>query len=96
MIDERGVDYFAHGSDPCIVDGVDVYDEVRKMGKFMTVPRTRGISTTDIVGRLLLHGRASSSPQRTRSRPGGSDDHASGDEGKKKQQQPNRLHLTSR
>lgn len=39
MIHERGVDYFAHGSDPCIVDGVDVYEEVRKMGKFMTVGR---------------------------------------------------------
>ncbi len=42
------------GSDACLVNGVDVYEEVRKMGKFVMVPRTRGISTTDIVGRMLL------------------------------------------
>eukprot|EP00392_Amoebophrya_sp_AT5.2_P009322 g9350.t1 len=54
LIDSHHIDYFVHGSDPCIVDGVDVYDTARAMGRFRMVPRTRGISTTDIVGRMLL------------------------------------------
>mmetsp|Transcript_14781 Transcript_14781/g.36846 ORF Transcript_14781/g.36846 Transcript_14781/m.36846 type:complete len:725 (+) Transcript_14781:295-2469(+) len=56
LIDSHHIDYFVHGSDPCIVDGVDVYDTARAMGRFRMVPRTRGISTTDIVGRMLLYG----------------------------------------
>ncbi|CAL1130616.1 unnamed protein product [Cladocopium goreaui] len=53
----RGIgdeDYFVHGDDPCVVDGRDVYEAARKAGRFCTIPRTEGISTTDIVGRLLL------------------------------------------
>lgn len=48
------IDYFVHGDDPCLVDGKDVYDAARKAGKFFTIPRTEGISTTDVVGRLVL------------------------------------------
>eukprot|EP01038_Epipyxis_sp_PR26KG_P009607 gene9607-12938_t len=48
------IDYIVHGDDPCIVDGKDVYESAKKMGKFLTIPRTEGISTTDIVGRMLL------------------------------------------
>merc|ERR1740123_1431132 len=54
LVQERGVDYFVHGDDPCIVDGRDVYEAAKKAGRFFTIPRTEGISTTDIVGRLLL------------------------------------------
>ena len=43
-----------HGDDPCIVDGKDVYESAQKSGKYLTIPRTEGISTTDIVGRMLL------------------------------------------
>ncbi|CAD7927766.1 unnamed protein product [Amoebophrya sp. A120] len=56
LIDSHKIDYFVHGSDPCLVDGVDVYEEARRMGRFRMVPRTKGISTTDIVGRMLLYG----------------------------------------
>ena len=54
VIEEYKIDYVVHGDDPCIVDGKDVYESARKMGKYMTIPRTEGISTTDIVGRMLL------------------------------------------
>jgi len=45
---------FVHGDDPCIVDGKHVYEAAIKAGRFKTIPRTEGISTTDIVGRLLM------------------------------------------
>jgi ethanolamine-phosphate cytidylyltransferase len=48
------VDYIVHGDDPCIVDGKDVYETAKQAGKFRTIPRTEGVSTTDIVGRMLL------------------------------------------
>jgi len=35
-------------------DGTDCYGEVKKAGKFRVVKRTRGVSTTDLVGRMLL------------------------------------------
>ena len=40
--------------DPCIVDGKDVYEIPKKNGQFKSISRTEGISTTDIVGRMLL------------------------------------------
>mmetsp|Transcript_15267 Transcript_15267/g.22981 ORF Transcript_15267/g.22981 Transcript_15267/m.22981 type:complete len:542 (-) Transcript_15267:170-1795(-) len=54
VIKEYNIDYVVHGDDPCIVDGKDVYESAQKMGKYLTIPRTEGISTTDIVGRMLL------------------------------------------
>merc|ERR1719311_996320 len=50
----HGIDYFVHGDDPCIVNGRDVYEVVRRLKRFVSIPRTEGISTTDIVGRLLV------------------------------------------
>jgi len=35
-------------------DGVDCYHEVKAANKFKTVPRTQGVSSTDMVGRMLL------------------------------------------
>lgn len=32
----------------------DVYETAVKMGKYKTIPRTEGVSTTEIVGRMLL------------------------------------------
>jgi len=54
VIEKYKIDYVVHGDDPCIVDGKDVYESARKLGKYLTIPRTEGISTTDIVGRMLL------------------------------------------
>jgi len=54
LIRDHQVDIFVHGDDPCIVNGKDVYATAKAMGMFKTVPRTEGVSTTDIVGRALL------------------------------------------
>jgi len=54
LIEEDGVDLFVHGEDPCIVDGRDVYAVAKGLGRFRTIPRTENVSTTDIVGRVLL------------------------------------------
>ena len=51
---EYKVDYVIHGDDPCIVNGKDVYETAKKSGKYQSIPRTEGVSTTDIVGRMLL------------------------------------------
>jgi ethanolamine-phosphate cytidylyltransferase len=47
------VDVVVHGDDACTVDGKDVYAPVKKLGIFETFPRTVGISTTDLMSRLL-------------------------------------------
>jgi ethanolamine-phosphate cytidylyltransferase len=54
VIDKYKIDYVVHGEDPCIVNGVDVYAAAKEAGKYKTIPRTEGVSTTDIVGRMLL------------------------------------------
>ena len=48
------IDYIVHGDDPCLLpDGTDAYAAPKKEGRFMTIKRTEGVSTTDIVGRML-------------------------------------------
>jgi len=54
VIKTYNIDYVVHGDDPCFVDGVDVYGHVKKMGMFRSIPRTEGVSTTEIIGRMLL------------------------------------------
>ncbi|KAF0686420.1 Aste57867_21791 [Aphanomyces stellatus] len=54
MIEKHRLDYIVHGDDPCVVDGKDVYESAQKMGKYRTIPRTEGVSTSDILGRMLL------------------------------------------
>ena len=54
MLKAYDIDYIVHGDDPCIVDGRDVYESAKALGKYLTIPRTEGVSTTEIVGRMLL------------------------------------------
>eukprot|EP00957_Ditylum_brightwellii_P045415 3442366-Ditylum_brightwellii.AAC.1 len=54
VIQKFKIDYVIHGDDPCIVDGKDVYAAAKAAGKYQSIPRTEGVSTTDIVGRMLL------------------------------------------
>jgi ethanolamine-phosphate cytidylyltransferase len=54
VIDRYDIDFVVHGDDPCFVDGKDVYEAAKASGKFRTIPRTDGVSTTDIIGRMLL------------------------------------------
>mmetsp|Transcript_132243 Transcript_132243/g.300491 ORF Transcript_132243/g.300491 Transcript_132243/m.300491 type:complete len:474 (-) Transcript_132243:189-1610(-) len=51
---EYEIDFVVHGDDPCIVDGKDVYAAAKSMGRYQSIPRTEGVSTTDVVGRMLL------------------------------------------
>jgi ethanolamine-phosphate cytidylyltransferase len=51
---ELGLDYVAHGDDPCYnLDGTEAYETFRSLGKFKCFKRTVGVSTTDIVGKLM-------------------------------------------
>eukprot|EP00963_Diacronema_lutheri_P007138 scaffold626_cov337-Pavlova_lutheri.AAC.23 len=58
------IDLVVHGDDPCLMpDGRDAYEAAKKAGKFRTIKRTEGVSTTDIVGRMLMCHRAPSTTQ---------------------------------
>lgn len=36
------------------MDGKDTYEEVKRAGRYRECKRTQGVSTTDLVGRMLL------------------------------------------
>jgi ethanolamine-phosphate cytidylyltransferase len=59
VINQYGVDFVVHGDDMSVSaeTGQDTYAEIKKAGKMRIVPRTTGVSTTDLVGRMLLHTR---------------------------------------
>ncbi|GJP59391.1 hypothetical protein CLOP_g11712 [Closterium sp. NIES-67] len=55
LFTRHGVDFIIHGDDPCLLpDGSDAYAEAKQAGRYLEVKRTEGISSTDIVGRMLL------------------------------------------
>lgn len=55
LFDEYNIDYIIHGDDPCLLpDGTDAYALAKKAGRFKQIKRTEGVSSTDIVGRMLL------------------------------------------
>lgn len=58
VIEKYRIDFVVHGDDPCIVDGKDVYESAKAKGKYRSIPRTEGVSTTDIVGRMLLQSKS--------------------------------------
>lgn len=54
-LDRYNIDFCVHGDDLVTdANGHDCYDEVKKAGRFRIVKRTQGVSTTDLVGRMLL------------------------------------------
>nr|CAH7727066.1 unnamed protein product [Callosobruchus chinensis] len=54
-LDKYGCDFCVHGDDITMTaDGEDTYKEVKEAGRYREVQRTAGISTTDLVGRMLL------------------------------------------
>ncbi|KAL6461997.1 hypothetical protein MHYP_G00301420 [Metynnis hypsauchen] len=54
-LDKHNCDFCVHGDDITLtVDGKDTYDEVKRMGRYRECKRTQGVSTTDLVGRMLL------------------------------------------
>ncbi|KAK9726423.1 hypothetical protein RND81_05G213900 [Saponaria officinalis] len=55
LFDEYNIDYIIHGDDPCLLpDGTDAYALAKRAGRFKQIKRTEGVSSTDIVGRMLL------------------------------------------
>uniref|UniRef100_A0A0E0RD19 ethanolamine-phosphate cytidylyltransferase n=1 Tax=Oryza rufipogon TaxID=4529 RepID=A0A0E0RD19_ORYRU len=55
LFNEYNIDYIIHGDDPCLLpDGTDAYALAKKVGRYKQIKRTEGVSTTDIVGRMLL------------------------------------------
>jgi len=55
LLDSLNIDYCSHGDDPCFNEnGEDVYAEMKKKNRFKVFRRTEGISTTEIIGRLLM------------------------------------------
>jgi ethanolamine-phosphate cytidylyltransferase len=55
LFTEHNVDYIIHGDDPCLLpDGSDAYAHAKKAGRYKQIKRTEGVSSTDIVGRMLL------------------------------------------
>ncbi|PAA89138.1 hypothetical protein BOX15_Mlig009432g1 [Macrostomum lignano] len=54
-LDKYNCDFCAHGDDlTTSADGRDSYEEVKAVGRFKEFKRTAGVSTTDLVGRMLL------------------------------------------
>ncbi len=53
MLDRYNCQYYAHGDDPCYVDGVDMCEQLASIGRFKQFKRTTGVSTTNITGKLL-------------------------------------------
>jgi ethanolamine-phosphate cytidylyltransferase len=54
-LDSVNCKYIAHGDDIAInCDGQDAYGQLKSAGRFKVIKRTEGISTTSIVGKLLL------------------------------------------
>ncbi|GLH14243.1 hypothetical protein R5R35_003341 [Gryllus longicercus] len=54
-LDKYNCDFCVHGNDiTTTADGVDTYHLVKGAGRYREVQRTAGISTTDLVGRMLL------------------------------------------
>lgn len=55
MLDKYNCDYCVHGDDvTTLADGTDCYAEVKAAGRYQECKRTQGVSTTELVGRMLL------------------------------------------
>lgn len=47
-------DYIAHGDDPCLTpEGNDVFASAKRLGRYLELKRTEGVSTSDYLGRML-------------------------------------------
>lgn len=54
-LDKYNIDFCVHGEDVTTDEnGVDTYHIVKEAGRYRTIKRTQGVSTTDLVGRMLL------------------------------------------
>eukprot|EP00927_Polykrikos_kofoidii_P059744 TRINITY_DN5487_c0_g3_i1.p1 TRINITY_DN5487_c0_g3~~TRINITY_DN5487_c0_g3_i1.p1 ORF type:complete len:467 (-),score=79.92 TRINITY_DN5487_c0_g3_i1:176-1510(-) len=62
-LDRARASFCVHGDDmPVNAEGFCAYDEMRDAGKLRIIRRTEGVSTTDLIGRLLTMVRQSQKP----------------------------------
>ncbi|XP_027016634.1 ethanolamine-phosphate cytidylyltransferase isoform X1 [Tachysurus fulvidraco] len=55
ILDKYNCDFCVHGDDITLTaDGKDTYEEVKHADRYRECKRTQGVSTTDLVGRMLL------------------------------------------
>ena len=55
LLEKHNIDFVIHGDDmPLNSEGKCAYDEIIAAGKMKIIKRTEGVSTTDLVGRILL------------------------------------------
>jgi len=55
ILDKHNIDFCVHGEDITTDEtGRDSYWKVKEAGRYRTIKRTDGVSTTDLVGRMLL------------------------------------------
>ena len=56
MLRSIQIDYVAHGEDIILgEDGEDIYKMVKDLGKYKTIKRTDGISTSDLILRIVKY-----------------------------------------
>jgi len=54
FIDEQNIDYVAHDGLPYVsANSTDIYDFVKKQGRFIATQRTTGVSTTELINRIV-------------------------------------------
>ena len=53
VLDQVNAQYYIHGDDPVMVDGVNVIEALDAAGRFKEIRRTTGVSTTNLTGRVL-------------------------------------------
>ncbi|KAI9571871.1 hypothetical protein HD554DRAFT_2070170 [Boletus coccyginus] len=54
FLDKWKIDYVAHDEDPYVAEGhEDIYTFVKKRGQFIPTRRTPGVSTSDLLGRII-------------------------------------------
>ena len=64
IMDQYGCEVCIHGDDLSIgADGKDTYQIVKDAGRFVECRRTQGVSTTELVGRMLLMSKDHSEPE---------------------------------
>eukprot|EP01083_Nonionella_stella_P079195 217096_1 len=54
FIDQNSIDYIAHDGEPYVsANAGDIYNFVKKQGRFIATQRTEGISTTGLINRIV-------------------------------------------
>ena len=53
IFDQFNCEYYIHGDDPVMINGVNVCETFNEMGRYKEIRRTTGVSTTDLTGKLL-------------------------------------------